>query len=44
MYIPYLDFENENDLLMDLANQAIQDYNDNKIDVCLYSSNRIFSV
>ncbi|XP_006342550.1 uncharacterized protein [Solanum tuberosum] len=44
MYIPYLDFENENDLLMDLANQAIQDYNDNKIDGFEYKAEYVEKV
>lgn len=38
MYIPYLDFEKETDLLMELANHAIQDYNNNETNVWLCSS------
>lgn len=37
-YVPYLDFEKENDLLMELANHAIQDYNNNETNVWLSSS------
>ncbi|XP_059286739.1 uncharacterized protein LOC132040144 isoform X3 [Lycium ferocissimum] len=35
MYIPYLDFEKEIGLLMDLAEHAIQDYNNREIDYFL---------
>ncbi|XP_009586931.1 uncharacterized protein [Nicotiana tomentosiformis] len=36
MFIPYLDFEKETDLLMELANHAIQDYNCKETNVYKY--------
>ncbi|KAM3327800.1 hypothetical protein P3S68_033262 [Capsicum galapagoense] len=37
VYIPYLDFENEVDMLMELANHAIeQDYNNRETSVYKY--------
>lgn len=43
MLIPYLDFEKEIDLLMELANHAIQDYNSKETNVGLYSSYHLCS-
>ncbi|KAL3356401.1 hypothetical protein AABB24_017205 [Solanum stoloniferum] len=44
MYIPYLDFEKETDLLMELANHAIQDYNNNETNVYKYKVNYVETV
>ncbi|XP_055809048.1 uncharacterized protein LOC129877557 [Solanum dulcamara] len=44
IYITYLDFEKETDLLMELANHAIQDYNNKETSVYKYSVSYVETV
>ncbi|XP_060171346.1 uncharacterized protein LOC132602534 isoform X3 [Lycium barbarum] len=44
MYIPYLDFKKKIGLLMDLAEQAIQDYNNREINIFKYTLLKIEKV